>query len=28
MLDLMNCAMSDLSLASEGGWTYIMWPAS
>ncbi len=28
VLDLMNSAMSDLSLASEGGWTYIMWPAS
>src|SRR5882724_2528840 len=28
MLDLMNWAMSALSLASEGGWTYIMWPAS
>ena len=24
MLDLMNWAMSDLSLASEGAWTYIM----
>src|SRR5882724_1324439 len=24
MLDLMNWAMSDLSLASDGGWTYIM----
>src|SRR6266850_3203862 len=28
MLDLMNWARSDLSLASEGAWTYIMWPAS
>jgi hypothetical protein len=25
---LMNLAMSCLSLASEGGWTYIICPAS
>src|SRR5690349_21852205 len=28
VLDLMNCAMSALSFANEGGCTYIMWPAS
>jgi len=28
VLDLMNCAMSALSLARDGAWTYIMWPAS
>src|SRR5712692_4395258 len=28
VLDLMNCAISALSLASEGAWTYIIWPAS
>jgi hypothetical protein len=28
VVDLMNCVISALSLASEGGWMYIMWPAS